>query len=1225
MNERLDEKLLDEGHKVLFDQFGYNFWYVADLYDRYKKDSNSVSEYWQNYFNDISEAAESTEKTPQNGQRPGEIREIIDRIEKPKSLNQTQFSDTEKPQRITGVGAKIIDNMISSLSIPVATSQRAISVKLLEENRRIINQFLKKTNQGKISFTHIVAYAIIRALKFYPAINNSFSMINNEPYLVQKSDVNLGIAVDIEKKDGTRSLIVPNIKKADRMDFGEFFKSYDDVIARSRTGKIEPSDFQGTTISLTNPGTVGTVSSIPRLMTGQGVIIAIGVIDYPAQYQAMSESTLANLGIGKVMNITSTYDHRVIQGAESGLFLKKINELLLGEDNFYVRIFEDLGIPQRPVDYKEDIVTKSYSSGLAAAENIEKHARMFQLINIYRVRGHLIANLNPLGSNAIYHPELDPAIYGFTIWDYDRTFITGGFVGKESGTLRDVLDILHQTYCDKIGVEFMHIQHPEEKSWLQGKMEPVRNIPSFDAEHKKRIMWKLATAEGFEHFLHNKFVGHKRFSLEGSETLIPMLDYMINIASDDGVEEIFFGMAHRGRLNVLANIIGKNYDKIFAEFEGNIDPDSVHGSGDVKYHLGASGEVKTRNGKTMRVSVASNPSHLEWVNPVVEGIVRAKQQRVKDTERKRIIPMLLHGDASFAGQGVVAETINLSQLSGYRTGGTIHIIINNQIGFTTDPTEARSSIYASDVAKMVQAPIFHVNGDDPEAVLWVARLAFEYRQKFNKDVVIDMFGYRRHGHNEGDDPAYTQPVMYKKIKEHPSVKEIYQKELLSQKVITEEELEQMEVGIKACLVQSFEASQGQKQDFYSDLPLAIPEDKLQQPGSSNSGKTNTKSLSLEEIDKIVNASTKLPEGFSINPKLKKMLDKRRELLKSRNTPIDWSFGESLAFGTLLQEGTPIRLSGQDSARGTFSQRHMILTEINNGSEIILLNHISEGQAKLEALDSLLSEAAVLGFEFGYSMADPLALVLWEAQFGDFANSAQVIIDNFIVSAYSKWKVPNKLVLLLPHGYEGQGPEHSSARIERFLSLCAEDNIIVCNPSTPAQYFHLLRRQAKNGVEKPLVIFTPKSLLRLPEARSTVNELISGKFDLVIDDNLARKEEINRAILVSGKLYYELIKYRTGKQIHDTAIIRLEQLYPFPGHEISQILSNYTQLKKIVWTQEEPRNMGAWNFLFERLMMLISDEQELFYSGRPESASPASGSLKMHQKEQDDLIRSAFSI
>ncbi|MGE5409601.1 MAG: multifunctional oxoglutarate decarboxylase/oxoglutarate dehydrogenase thiamine pyrophosphate-binding subunit/dihydrolipoyllysine-residue succinyltransferase subunit, partial [Clostridiales bacterium] len=686
MNERLDEKLLDEGHKVLFDQFGYNFWYVADLYDRYKKDSNSVSEYWKNYFNDISEAAESIEKTPQNGQKSGEVREIIDRIEKPKSLNQALFSDTEKPQKITGVGAKIIDNMISSLSIPVATSQRAISVKLLEENRRIVNQFLKKTNQGKTSFTHIVAFAIVRALRSYPAINNSFSMINNDPYLIQKSDVNLGIAVDIEKKDGTRSLIVPNIKKADRMDFSEFFKSYDDIIARSRTGKIEPSDFQGTTISLTNPGTVGTVSSIPRLMTGQGVIIAIGVIDYPAQYQAMSESTLANLGIGKVMNITSTYDHRVIQGAESGLYLKKINELLLGEDNFYVRIFEDLGIPQRPVDYKEDIVTKSYSSGLAAAENIEKHARMFQLINIYRVRGHLIANLNPLGSNAFYHPELDPAIYGFTIWDYDRTFITGGFVGKESGTLRDVLEILHQTYCDKIGVEFMHIQHPEEKSWLQGKMEPVRNTPSFDAEYKKRIMWKLATAEGFEHFLHTKFVGHKRFSLEGSETLIPMLDYMINIASDDGVEEIFFGMAHRGRLNVLANIIGKSYDKIFAEFEGNIDPDSVHGSGDVKYHLGASGEVKTRNGKTMKVSVASNPSHLEWVNPVVEGIVRAKQQRAKDTERKRIIPMLLHGDASFAGQGVVAETINLSQLSGYRTGGTIHIIINNQIGFTTDPT-----------------------------------------------------------------------------------------------------------------------------------------------------------------------------------------------------------------------------------------------------------------------------------------------------------------------------------------------------------------------------------------------------------------------------------------------------------------------------------------------------------------------------------------------------------
>lgn len=1219
----MNEQILNEEQKVLFDHFGYNFWYVADLYDKYKKDKDSVSEYWKSYFEDISEEspANGNQQIAENMQKPGAVREIINRIEKPKTPTKPKFSDSEKPQLITGIGAKIIDNMVSSLSIPTATSQRAISVKLLEENRRIINQFLKRTNQGKISFTHIIAFAIVKALKYYPAMNNSFALVNDQPFLVQKNKINLGIAVDIERKDGSRSLIVPNIKNAEVMSFAEFFRAYDNVISRSRSGKLEPEDFQATTISLTNPGTVGTVSSVPRLMTGQGVIIAIGVIDYPAQYQAMSETTIAALGIGKIMNITSTYDHRVIQGAESGLFLKKINELLLGDENFYVNIFEDLNIPQRPVDYKEDIVAKSFPSAVSPAENIEKQARILQLINIYRVRGHLIANLNPLGINAVYHAELDPASYGFTIWDYDRTFITGGLVGKETGTLREILDILHQTYCDKIGIEYMHIQHPEEKSWLQSKMEPVRNIPQFEAEHKKRIMWRLTTAEGFEHFLHNKFVGHKRFSLEGSETLIPLLDYFINIASDDGVEEIFLGMAHRGRLNVLANIIGKSYEKIFTEFEGNIDPDSVQGSGDVKYHLGASGEVETRNGRMVKVSVASNPSHLEWVNPVVEGIVRAKQQRAKDTERKKIIPMLLHGDASFAGQGIVAETINLSQLSGYRTGGTIHVIINNQIGFTTDPTEARSSLYASDVAKMVQAPIFHVNGDDPEASLWVARLAFEYRQKFNKDVVIDLFGYRRHGHNEGDDPAYTQPLLYRKIKDHPSVMNLYRDRLLSERIISRDELNEMEAGVKTCLDESFDGSKDKKQDLFADIPLAVSTDAIDETAGNQSTH-----VSIEEINKVVDAITTLPEGFTINPKLKRILDKRRELLIKSNTLIDWAFGEALAFGTLLIEGTPIRLSGQDSARGTFSQRHLILTDVNNGSEVIVYNYIANNQAKLEPLDSLLSEAAVLGFEFGYSVADPLTLVLWEAQFGDFANSAQVIIDNFIVSAYSKWKVPNKLILLLPHGYEGQGPEHSSARIERFLSLCAEDNMIVCNPSTPAQYFHLIRRQIKTGVNKPLVVFTPKSLLRLPEARSVVEDFTKGKFNLVIDDNNVKdRDKINRIVLVSGKLYYEILKYKIENKIEDTAVIRVEQLYPFAVKQISEIFSSYKNAKKIVWTQEEPQNMGPWTYISQWIARDLKSGLKLYYSGRPASASPASGSLKIHQKEQDMLISSAFNL
>lgn len=1223
----MDEQHLSDGHEILFEQFGSNFWYVADLYDSYLNDKNSVSEFWQNYFNNLKTAEKSpAQKKPRTAIQEPVQTELKQPKQQPalkepsRQTSPPPSGEHENYQLITGVGARIIENMTGSLTMPTATSQRTISVKLLEENRRIINQFLQKTNQGKISFTHIVAYAIVRALRLFPSMNNSFAMVNAKPYLVQKKEVNFGLAIDIEKKDGTRSLIVPNVKGADKMNFSDFRKAYDDVIKRSRTGRIEPSDFQGTTISLTNPGTVGTVSSIPRLMTGQGGIIAIGVIDYPAQYQAMSRSTIAELGIGKVMNITSTYDHRVIQGAESGLFLKLINDLLLGEENFYEDIFKDFNIPQKPVNYREDTQGKTYAA-IPGMDNIEKQAGILQLINIYRVRGHLIANLNPLGVNSIYHPELDPANHGFTIWDYDRKFITGGLGGKETGTLREILDILQQTYCDKIGIESMHIQHPEEKAWLQSKMEPIRNHFTFSAEEKKRILWQLVIAEEFEHFLHTRFVGHKRFSLEGSETVIPLLDYLINLSAEDGVREIFMGMAHRGRLNVLANIIGKSYEKIFTEFEGNIDPNSVQGSGDVKYHLGASGEVKAINGKTLTVSVASNPSHLEWVNPVVEGIVRAKQKRAGDTERKVIIPLLIHGDAAFAGQGVVAETINLSQLKGYRTGGTIHLIINNQIGFTTDPAEARSSIYATDVAKMVQAPIFHVNGDDPEAALWVTRLAYEYRQKFNKDVVIDLFGYRRHGHNEGDDPAYTQPVMYRNIKEHPSVKELYKQKLIAEKFISSDEEIDKRTNVNECLNESFDKSANDTFDFYSDLPLAVPEDKL-----NVQKEIEPTAAASEEIIKVVEGITTLPEGFVANPKLARMLTKRKELIKNPQMPIDWAYAEALAFGTLLLEGTPIRLSGQDSARGTFSQRHLILSDINTGEEILLLNHMAQNQASMEALDSLLSEAAVLGFELGYSVADPLSLVLWEAQFGDFANSAQVIIDNFLVSAYSKWKLPNRLVLLLPHGYEGQGPEHSSARIERFLSLAAEDNMTICNVTTPAQNFHLLRRQIKYNLHRPLVIFTPKSLLRLPEARSVLSEMTSGEFSKVLDDvSVQDKNIVKRLLLVSGKLYFELLAYKNKNNISDSAVIRLEELYPFPIKEIKTVINSYTNARTIVWTQEEPKNMGAWSFILQKSGDLTSQNRNLFYAGRNESASPASGSLKMHQKEQDELIDRAFSL
>jgi len=1196
------DKNYKNGNEFL-DQFGYNFWYVADLYEKYRHDQNSVSAYWKNYFEDL---AAGSPETPAPSKKQVKTKQP-----------QPEQPLPEGAQKITGVGAKIIDNMVDSLSIPTATSYRTISVKLLEENRRIINQYLKKDNI-KISFTHIIAYAIVKALESYPALNNAYLESDGQPYLLLKKEVNLGIAVDIERKDGSRSLIVPNIRNAEKLTFKEFFDKYDDIIIRSRTGKIEPQDFQGTSITLTNPGTVGTVSSIPRLMSGQGTIIAIGVIDYPAEYQATDKNTIAALGIGKVMNITSTYDHRIIQGAESGLFLKKINELLLGEDDFYDNIFSDLSLPYHPVNWKEDISVKSRTGLLSSPDNVEKNARVLQLINMYRVRGHLLANLNPLGIKSYYHPELDPATYGFTIWDYDRTFITGGFAGMQNCNLREILDILQQTYCDKIGAEYMHIQNPEEKSWLQDKMEPVRNVPSYSTEMKKRILWKLTTAETFEHFLHTKFVGHKRFSLEGSETVLPLLDHLIHLAADDDVKEIFLGMAHRGRLNILANVIGKSYEKIFSEFEGDIDPYSFQGSGDVKYHLGATGFYPISANKEVRISVAPNPSHLEWVNPVVEGIVRAKQARSQDEDRKQIIPVLIHGDAAFAGQGIVAETLNLSQLKGYRTGGTVHLIINNQIGFTTAPEEARSSIYASDVAKMVQAPIFHVNGDDPEASLWITKLAFDYRQKFNKDVVIDLLGYRRHGHNEADDPAYTQPIMYKKIKSHPSVMEIYRDRLIKEKIVTSDEFKEMTESVLECLNEGLTLSRNRKIDFHSETPLAVSEEELNEFSNSERKKPG-----LNELHTVIEGITTLPENFEINPKLKKALEKRRLVLNNADELIEWAYAESLAFGTLLLEGHPVRLSGQDSARGTFSQRHLILTNINTGEEIIPHNQIAGIKARLEALDSLLSEAAVLGFEFGYSAADPLSLVMWEAQFGDFVNAAQVIIDNFIVSGHTKWKLPNNLVLLLPHGFEGQGPEHSSARIERFLILCAEDNMYVCYPTTPAQYYHLLRKQVQDRISKPFIVFTPKSLLRLPEARSTLNDLVNNDFSAVIDDTVNDKNTINKVIIVSGKFYYDLLKYRKEKNIDDAAIVRLEQYYPFPAEQIKNITGQYSNASKVIWAQEEPRNMGAWNFLQHRLREILPQQTKLNVVSRKESASPAAGSLKVHMMEQEQLLKDAF--
>jgi 2-oxoglutarate dehydrogenase E1 component len=1201
---KLSKKQKDE-----LEKFGANTWYVEYLYDQYADNPENVPEMWKKFFGGTPVA--TFNKSGGDGKNGTIFGNIM--------IDYPQPGEDDDTKVIAGSAERILDNMNSSLSIPVATSQRSIPVKLLEENRILINQHLQRTDSGKISFTHLISWAIVKAIDKIPAMNSAFSVIDNKPQIVKRSNINLGLAIDIEKKDGSRSLLVPNIKNVNKLNFYDFWETYEDLITRSRKGTIDPAEFLGTTITLTNPGTIGTVASVPRLMVGQGAIIAIGAIQYNPEYQAMSPSTISALGVSKVMNITSTYDHRIIQGAESGLFLKEINDILLGKDKFYEEIFKSLSVPMKPVVWQTD-----YQPGIFEAtsntEEIEKQAKVLQLINLYRVRGHLVADLDPLSSKIHYHPELDPSSFKFTMWDLDRKFITGGLGGVQTATLRQILEILQKTYCDKIGIEYMHVQNPAEKKWLQEKMEPIKNLPNYSKSIKKRILEKLIIAESFEHFIHNRFIGHKRFSLEGSETLLPLLNLIFEKACAIDIREVVIGMAHRGRLNVLANVIGKPFDAILTEFEDILDPNSIEGSGDVKYHLGASGTYKTAKGDEVIVSVASNSSHLEWVNPVVEGIVRAKQTRMGDDTHSKVMPLLIHGDAAFSGQGVVAETLNLSQLSGYRTGGTVHIIINNQIGFTTTPEDARSSTYATDVAKMIQAPIFHVNGDDPEASLWATELAFDFQEKFKKDVVVDLFGYRRHGHNEGDEPGFTQPLLYEKIKHHPSVCSLYTNKLLQDGVLGEKDLNKIKNDFQSILNSSFERIEQKSKlnTFEGDVPLAITKEEIEEITPEKDT-----SISSEQLTKIVEGLTNVPDKFLFHPKLNKFLEKRRKLLDD-SEKADWALAESIAFGSLLLEGTPVRLSGQDSVRGTFSQRHLAFTDINTGYERIPLNHLDKNQAKLEALDSFLSEAAVLGFEYGYSSADPLALVMWEAQFGDFANSAQVIIDNFIVVSNEKWGVPNNLVMLLPHGYEGQGPEHSSARLERFLILSAENNLQICNVTTPAQYFHLLRRQIKKAEHSPLVIMTPKSLLRLPEAKSPKSEFLKGKFNEVIDDlgNL-EKSSIKKIILTSGKVYYDLNKYRTDKNIEDVAIIRIEQYYPYPSKQLKRVLKNYNSLDKLVWIQEEPRNMGAWNFLLPLIKNDVEGDLEISYVGRPQSASPAVGSSKISMQQQRELIKKAF--
>ncbi|MEX0769562.1 MAG: multifunctional oxoglutarate decarboxylase/oxoglutarate dehydrogenase thiamine pyrophosphate-binding subunit/dihydrolipoyllysine-residue succinyltransferase subunit [Balneolaceae bacterium] len=1219
--------------KSLESVFGPNSALVEELYNQYQEDPELVPDHWRRYFDEHEgkAAGDKVEAKEGNGQKIAEPPEKRP-AEKPDQVAKKEGKETDRKkeeapipegaevEKIKGVSARISENMDESLTVPTATSLRVLPVKMLTEDRTIINRHLLQRGEPKSTFTHYIGWAVVTALKEFPNLNSSYVKKEEAPHRIKPGQVNLGIAIDIQNKDGSRNLVVPNIKGVDKMNFREFLYAFSKLIDKARNGNLELSDFQNTTISITNPGTIGTVSSVPRLMKGQGAIVATGAIDYPAEFQSMSQEVLNQLGISKVMTMTCTYDHRIIQGAESGSFLQKIHRLLNGEEDFYDSIFSDLEIPYEPLPFGQDKYEGQLSGKGNTLEQDRRAVAVWRLINMYRMRGHVLADLDPLGTEPGHSPELDLDYYALSLWDLDREFYCGGLGGYETAKLRDIIRLLRNTYSGTVGAEYMHLLEMEERNWLRERMESTTNTPNLTKTEKENILHKLNQAMAFEQFLHKKYIGHKRFSLEGAETLIPMMHSLLEKAVDEDIKKFFFGMAHRGRLNILVNIMNKPYRKVFADFEGNIDPETIQGSGDVKYHLGSKGEYKIENGASIDLELMPNPSHLESVNPVVEGATRAIQDHNDDEEaRKKFVPLLIHGDAAFAGQGVVAETLNMSQLRGYETGGTLHVIINNQIGFTTLPEDARSTEYTSDLAKMILAPIFHVNGDDPEAAVHAMKMALEYRQQFGKDVVIDLVCYRKHGHNEGDEPAFTQPGLYKEIENHPTVRDQYVKELLRKGEFTEEEMQEIFDEFDELLQQAFE-------DAKSSPGLEVTESMLKRPEKDQKERDSfpDTTYSVEELKDIAIRLNTVPKDFDANPKLLRQLAKRAELVEKNEKKLDWGFAEALAFGSLLKSGITVRLTGQDAERGTFSHRHAVLHGTNTDQRFIPLNNLSEDQAPFYPYNSLLSEFAALGFEFGYSAAQPNALVIWEAQFGDFANGAQIIIDQYIASSEAKWGQKSALVMTLPHGFEGQGPEHSSARLERFLQLCAEDNMQILNLTTPDQYFHALRKQALQDKKKPLIIMSPKSLLRHPQAVCNVDELANGKFKPLIPDPEAEDSgAIDRLIICSGKVYFDLIKHREEKGKKNVAIARMEQLYPYPDRDIEALLDDYKHVKIIVWCQEEPKNMGSWSYIASRLTRQLNKKQELHYTGRQASASPATGQKKIHDAEQQRLVEEAI--
>ncbi len=1175
-----------------------NAGFAQAVYEEYLKDPAAVGPEWRRLF-DAGQVGERPPvgAAPTNGAKP------------------ISGTGAQNGQPMKGPAARLAVNMNESLTVPTATTFREISVRTLERRRAELNAAVQAAGRTeKFSFTHLIGYALVRAAAAHPVMTNTFAMVDGVPHRLNPEGVNLGIAVDAERKDGSRGLVVPVVRHAERFDFAAFYHEYEALVNKARTNKLMPDDFAGATVTLTNPGGLGTVASVPRLMAGQGSIIAIGAISYPPEYAGLPPEQIAGLGIGKVMMISSTYDHRVIQGAESGEFLRTMEGLLQGEDQFYDQAAASLGVvvrAGRPVAAAAPVA--------ASPSDLEQVAAAMALVKAYRTHGHLAAHLDPLGSLPFGDPALDPTPLGLTPEVMAQVPASVLRVAVPGATLAEALPNLTATYCGTIAYEVEHISNHSERVWLRQQIESGAHRQPLDRDAKIELLDRLIQVEAFERFLHKAYLGQKRFSIEGVDLLVPMLDRVIDMAADQGARDVVLGMAHRGRLNVLVHTLSRPYVTVFGEFEGKKPgkEGEDEGTGDVKYHLGAEGAFITKSGRSITVALSHNPSHLEFVGAVVDGRARARQTQRRAAEAYHdstaALPVVIHGDAAFAGQGVVQETLNLGALRGYRTGGTMHIITNNQVGFTTDAIDSRSTRHASDLAKGFDIPIVHVNADDPEACLAAVRLGMMYRERFREDVLIDLVGYRRHGHNEGDEPGYTQPQMSERIKSHPTVREGYGRALVAEGVLTAEEAEQRYAAAYQHLIdqqQGFKASQSQPKPAEPAPTKLVFEDPATAVDTDTLAALNDQLLTY-------------PEGFAVHPKLTRQLERRRTAMGPEGG-IDWGHAESLAFATLLSEGVPVRLTGQDSERGTFSHRHLVLHDANTGQTCCPMQRLPGALASFEVHNSPLSELATLGFEYGYAVAASDALVLWEAQFGDFINGAQVIVDQFLGAGLSKWGVTSRLTLLLPHGHEGQGPEHSSGRLERFLQLAAEQNIRIANCTTAAQFFHLIRRQARRNRQRPLIIFTPKSLLRLPQACSNLTELSSGRFFPVLDDEAARPrgDEVSRIVMCSGKVYYDLLQEADKNPAGRPALARLEQLYSFPERELRELLSGYPNVREIVWCQEEPKNMGAWTFVAPRLAGMLPSQVSLRYVGRPDRASPAEGSHHAHTVEQNRIAKEA---